>query len=213
MFSSPKRPEIDDGTIKLLVGVIAITLASLTSSFSSEPLNSISASYFEDGWSRNFFVGFLFAISAFMLAYNGESRKEMFSSKLAAVAAFGVAMFPCSCGGHIEVIPYVHYISAAIMFSILSYFCFIFYKRAKSKGHAQAIRRSYIYSICGVVIISSMAIMAIDYLTQGELSAVIHRLTFYCEGSGLIAFGISWLTASKVLPIISAIKERHRPFA
>ena len=90
--------------MKLIVGVIAMSLAFLTNFFASSNISSISAAYHEGGWSQNFFVGFLFAISAFLLAYNGESRSEMILSKVAAVAALGVALFPCECGVHDQVI-------------------------------------------------------------------------------------------------------------
>ena len=69
-------------------------------------------------------MGFLFAIAAFLLAYNGLSRTEMFLSKAAAAAALGVALFPCECGGHPALVPYVHGASAAVMFLILAYFCY-----------------------------------------------------------------------------------------
>src|SRR5258706_598202 len=108
MFASPKRPEIDHRTIKLIVGLIALTLANLTSFFAQSSITSISASYYEGGWSLNIFVGFLFAISAFLLAYNGQSTSEMVLSKVAGFAALGVAMFPCKCGDHPEIIPDVH---------------------------------------------------------------------------------------------------------
>lgn len=212
MFSTPEKHEIDHRTIKLIIGLIALTLANITSFFSNTPITSISASYYQEGWARDFFVGFLFAISAFFLSYNGESRKEMLLSKLASVAAFGVAMFPCACAYHEEIIPHVHYISAAIMFSILALFCWIFHTRAKSKGHREAIRRSIIYIACMLVIIASMLIMFIDFITHDILSAQIQRLTFYCERMGLVAFGISWLTASRAIPSIASAEERLRPF-
>jgi hypothetical protein len=212
MFSSPTRHEIDHRTIKLIVGLIALTLANITSFFSNTPIASISASYYEDGWARNFLVGFLFAISSFLLAYNGESRKEMLLSKLAAAAAFGVAMFPCGCDSHIEAIPYVHYICSAVMFSILAIFCWIFHKRATKKGHREALRRSKVYIVSGLVILASMLIMAIDFITHDALSAIVPRLTFYCERAGLVAFGISWLTASRVFPVITSKEERFTPF-
>ncbi len=208
MFMAPERREIDHRTMKLVIGLIALTLANVTSLFSSIPITSISASYWQDGWARNFFVGFLFAISSFMLAYNGESRREMFLSKAAALSAFGVAMFPCGCDNHVETIPYVHYVSAAIMFSLLAGFCWMFHKRATQKGHREALRRSKIYITCGLVIIASMLIMAVDHFTHGGLSSIVTRLTFYCERAGLVAFGVSWLTASRVLPLISAKDER-----
>lgn len=63
------------------------------------PLTSISESYFAGDWSRNIFVGFLFAISAFLLSYNGQTRAHMVLSRVAALAGLGVAMFPCQCHG------------------------------------------------------------------------------------------------------------------
>ena len=93
------RPEIDNQTMKLIVGLIAVSLPFLTNYFSPTPLDSISASYWAEGdWSRNIFVGFLFAIGAFLLSYNGYGDDQRRLSKVAAFAAVAVAMFPCNCG-------------------------------------------------------------------------------------------------------------------
>ena len=94
MFSAPKREEIDHLTIKFVVGLIAVSLAPLTDFFAKSSITSISASYYEGGWSQTIFIGFLFAIAAFLLAYNGFSRTDMLMSKFAAAAALGVAMGP-----------------------------------------------------------------------------------------------------------------------
>ncbi|MBD3789143.1 MAG: hypothetical protein IE885_02035 [Campylobacterales bacterium] len=128
-----RRLEIDHRMIKLLIGIIAITLANATSIFSHHTILSISESYHYGGWARDVFVGSLFAIATFMAAYNGFSQTEMLLSKAAAVAALGVAMFPCECGFHDEVIPKVHAISAATMFLILALLCYVFYQRAMKK--------------------------------------------------------------------------------
>ena len=202
--------EIDHHTLKLIVGIIALTLANLTALFSVLPIASISASYHEGGWARDIFVGFLFAISAFLLAYNGSSVLEMVLSKAAAIAAMGVAMFPCACGGHDEVLPYVHSISAAILFVILSIFCGIFYRRASAKHRREADWRARIYAFCGVVIIAAVFILALDGLTHGGISDHVARLTFYGERAALVAFGISWLVASRVLPVLTGADERVR---
>lgn len=208
MKLKPAHIEIDHHTMKLIVGVIAITLAWLTSIFSQTPLESISASYHADGWSRDIFVGFLFAISAFLFAYNGRSTFEMVLAKIAAFAAIGVAIFPCFCGGHEEIIPYVHYVSAAVMFLILAAFCVSFFKRARGKRHAQAMFRAYIYAICGLIIVASIAVLALDFVLGGAISSIVRRITFYCETTALIAFGVAWLTASRILPLITNKKER-----
>lgn len=213
MLSNPIRGEIDEHTSKLIVGLIAIFLANLTSFFSETPLQSISASYHEGGWSRDIFVGFLFAISAFLLAYNGRSTRQMVLSKVAAFAAMGVAMFPCKCGSHAEVIPYVHGISAAVMFLILAVFCYLFFRRAWGKGHLQAMFRAHIYAICGITIVASILIIAIDNVSGGIISSKISRLTFYGERAGLIAFGIAWLSASRFLPLLTRKDERFSLFS
>ena len=208
MFSKPKRIEIDHHTIKLIIGVIAISLATLTSFFSETPIQSISASYHENGWPRNIFVGFLFAISTCLLAYNGRSLTELVLSKIAAVAAIGVAMFPCKCVNHPEIIPHVHGVSAAAMFVILAIFCYMFFLRAYNKGHFQAMLRATIYALCGIIIVASILIIAIDHLSGGYISSKISRLTFFGEAAGLIAFGIAWLSASRILPLITNREER-----
>lgn len=211
VLPGPKRPEIDHRTIKLIVGVVAISLPALTSVFASSAIPSISESYYEGGWSQSIFVGFLFAIAAFLLAYNGLSRTEMLLSKVASVAALGVALFPCGCGSHVELVPFVHGLSATIMFLILTYFCYEFFERARSKGHPKAKARATIYALCGIAILISIVVLASDYFLQGTLKARIPRLVFYGEATGLIAFGTSWLTASRVLPLLTREDERFSP--
>jgi hypothetical protein len=203
-----KPQEIDHHVLKLIVGVIALTLANLTALFSADSIQSISASYWEGGWARDFFIGFLFAISSFLFAYNGDSSLEMLLSKVTAFAALGVAFFPCGCGTHDEVVPYVHYISAAAMFIVLAGLCGVFFKRAHSKGHAQARWRAYVYAACGITIVMVIAVLAIDHFAGEPIGSRMPRLTFYCERAGLVAFGISWLVASRALPFITAPGER-----
>lgn len=212
MLSAPKRPEIDQHTMKLIVGVIAMSLAFLTNFFASSNISSISAAYHEGGWSQNFFVGFLFAISAFLLAYNGESRSEMILSKVAAVAALGVALFPCECGVHDQVIEYVHATSAAVMFLVLAFFCYKFFQRARAKAHAQAKTRAIIYALSGITILLAILALLFDNLSGDLVQARVPRLTFYGERTALIAFGISWLTASRFIPGITREDERFPLF-
>jgi hypothetical protein len=210
---APTKPEIDHRTIKLIVGIIALTLANLTSFFSETPIESISASYYQGGWAQSILVGFLFAIGAFLLAYNGEWRSEMVLSKVAAGAALGVALFPCGCGGHLEIIPHVHFVSAAAMFVILAYFCYAFYRRALAKGHPQAKARAMVYAICGLAIVLSILAVAADRLSDGRFTTEVPRWIFYFERTGLVAFGVSWLTASRVLPILTRKDERFSPLS
>ncbi|THB74190.1 MAG: hypothetical protein D6B25_13950 [Desulfobulbaceae bacterium] len=204
----PAKPEIDNHINKLIVGMIALSLPVLTNYFSEAPLDSISASYHQGFWARDIFVGFLFAIAAFLFSYNGLSNTERILSKVAALACLGVALFPCDCGTGIEIIPGLHYVSAGVMFTILVVFCYSFHLRAIGKGHPQAKVRAWIYALCGLVIIIAMVILGIDFLTGESIKHHIPRIVFYGEAAGLIAFGIAWLTASRTLPILTTKNER-----
>jgi hypothetical protein len=62
--------------------------------------------------------------------------------------------------------------------------------------------------ICGIIIVASMAIIALDNILDGSISSTIRRLTFYGEAAGLVSFGIAWLTASRILPFITRDDER-----
>ena len=208
MIRTPRRPEIDEHTIKLIVGVIAGSLGNLTAGFAATPLTSISASYYQGGWSQSIFTGFLFATAAFLLAYNGNSIGEMIASKFAAVAALGVALFPCDCDGHQELVPHVHAGSAAVMFLVLTYFCYCFFRRARVKGHLQAKARAFIYATCGAVMILSLVALAFDHFAGGLLSRIDPWLIYHGEYASLTAFGASWLTASRMLPVLTRKDER-----
>ena len=79
-------------------------------------------------------------------------------------------------------------------------------------GHKEANRRACVYVGCGVAIILSMLTIAFDKLSGGILSSKIPRLIFYGEATGLVAFGVCWFTASRVLPSLTTRKERFSPF-
>ncbi len=209
LVGAPRRPEIDQYTIKFLIGAIAFSLPWIELALTGGSITSISASFWFDAgpWPRDVFVGFLFAISAFMLAYNGLSEPEMWLAKIASLAALGVAMFPCQCGDLTrEIIPRVHLISAASMFAVLACFCYIFYRRARAKGHPEANWRAAIYSVTGVGMLIAMALFLYYAVSKRE------ALVLWGETLGLVSFGIAWLTASRVIPGITPRWERQALF-
>lgn len=206
------RPEIDSRTIKLMVGIMALSLAPLTNALAPAPIASISAAYHEGGAAQSVFVGFLFAIAALLLAYNGRSRTEMVLSKLAAAAALGVALFPCICGRHAVPLPWMHGLSATLMFLIQAWFCLIFYRRARAKRHPRARWRAALYAACGLAMLASIAVLALNALLDNAWLRSVPRLVLYGENTALNAFGIAWLTASHVLPGINRASERFAPW-
>lgn len=223
LFAKSQKQEIDDRTLKLIVGAIALSLASIEGYLTRGTVTSISASYHVGGWPQTIFVGCLFAIAAFLLAYNGKARFEKGTSKVAAVAAVGVAMFPCGCGGYPEIVPYVHNGSAAVLFVILASYCFVFLARSiKKYRERKAAHRSGkeklppafrggIYLFCGVGILGAIILIAWDIYCGYSISSKYGKLVFWAEFAALVSFGFSWLTASRVIPVLSSPEEHFNP--
>ena len=111
------------------------------------------------------------------------------------------------------------------MFLLLAYMCRLFRKRALAKLELDrkefdepglreaAARRAFIYRVCGWTIVAAVLVLALDGILGGRISAFVPRLTFIGEAVGLIAFGVAWLTASRVIWGIAAPAERFAPWS
>jgi hypothetical protein len=206
-------PEIDQYTIKFLIGFVALSLPVVELVLSRGAITSISQSYWypDSHWSRNVFVGSLFAIAALLAGYNGTSSTQLLFGKVAALAALLISIFPCNCGddSH-EIVKGVHAASAGIMFAVLAWFCWDFIERAKTKlgddRKKAATRRIVIYRACGVGMVIAVALFVAHVVTKEE------RLVFWGETFGLVSFGLSWLTASHKLPGITHESEKETLF-
>jgi hypothetical protein len=206
-------PEINQYTIKFLIGFVALSLPVVELVLSRGAITSISESYWypDSHWSRNIFVGSLFAIAALLAGYNGTSSKQLWLGKVAALAAVLISMFPCNCGDDAhEIVKGVHAASAGIMFAVLAWFCWDFIERAKTKltddRKTAASRRIVIYGACGVGMVIAIALFVAHIVTKEE------RLIFWGETFGLVSFGLSWLTASHKLPGITHPSEKETLF-
>ena len=63
------------------------------------------------------------------------------------------------------------------------------------------------------LILLAIGLVAVDAWGDGFLSARVPRLTYYGETLALLAFGVSWLTASRVLPVLTRRDERFSPLS
>ncbi len=207
-------PEINQYTIKFLIGFVALSLPIVELVLSHGDISSISESYWYpySHWTRNLFVGSLFGIAAMLAGYNGTSPEQLLFGKVAAVAAVLISIFPCYCGKEgQEIVKGVHGASAGALFAVLAWFCWDFIEIAKTKLHDDrrkaAQRRIVIYIACGVGMLVAIALFALHFFTDSE------RLVFWGETVGLVSFGISWLTASHKLPVVTAPSEKQTIFA
>lgn len=207
---------IDFNVLRLAVGGIAFgmpfVLTSMVEPSSLEPLTSISAYYYADE-ARDVFVGCLCAIAMFLFAYRGnrESAIDPWMSPLAGLFALGVAFFPTlpECAANLPSCPSpeqtsearVHYLSAAGLFIILAIFCL--YSFQKFVGpiltRAQRVRSSLYYFCGGVIVLSIVGMLAT--LGVSETWKKAYKPIFYLEYAALVAFGVAWLIASKIVNV------------
>lgn len=188
----------DYRALRLLVGLIAFVLPFAVTLLAKAELASISASYHDDA-SRDLFVGLLFVVAAFLWAYNGHDRCQKISSKVAAVSAACVAVFPTAEKGQDhDLDSIIHFTAAGILFLILAYFCLGPFRHKKDKlscDPKKAARRRVIYLVCGWVILLAMAVIAATSVFPGLKE---NRAVYWAEAVALGAFGVAWFVAGKL---------------
>lgn len=205
----------DYRTLRLIMGIIAFFMPIAVVIFSQTALASISASYYSDA--RDIFVGSLFIVGAFLLAYNGHATSQAVTSKIAAIAAFCVAYFPTSCEGcESNVESYIHYVSAITLFSILAFFCFVFFRKKIKHGKGKAQLRSRIYFACGSVMLACILIlilvfllMTLDVMSEELVDKLL--IIYLGEWIALTAFGVAWMVAGKSFRFIVEEDNLNHP--
>jgi len=185
------------------MGFIALALPWIVCLIASEPLFSISHSYYSEA--RDVFVGLMSVVAAFLLAYQGHSFVQACFAKLASFAALGVAWFPTACVGcDNSLVANTHNISAIVLFSVLAYFCLGPFRQQTKGGSAKAALRSKIYLCCGVLMVLSM----LSILFIPEELQLEYEVVFWAEAIALTAFGTAWVVAGKYFPFLTDPEER-----
>ncbi len=155
---------------------------------------------------RNYYVGGLCAIAAFLVCSRGYELQDEITGYLAGAFAFGVALFPSvnPYGGYTAMqvdIGFVHTGFAALMFLVLAYICiFLFRKSSPETPLTRRKRhRNRLYGVCGLIIVVCMFFM-VGLTVVGSLHSVPPSgLLFWWESLALSAFGIAWLTKGEGL--------------
>jgi hypothetical protein len=204
-------------SMRRAVGLIALTLpfALATGSILSSLLGpthalprpllerSISDYYYTS--MRDYLVGSLCAIAAFLACSRGYDVQDEITGYLAGLFTFGVAFFPSfdPHGGPVTPLDvrygYIHTGFAALMFLVLAYFCIFLFRRSAPERPItrQKRHRNRIYGACGLVIVICLFLMI--SLTLG--ASLGHRrpspALFWTEAVALAAFGVAWLTKGK----------------
>lgn len=204
-------PIFDYKALRLMLGIIAFTMPWVVTIIAQSPLASISASYFTEA--RDEFVGMLFIVGGMMLAYNGHTTSEARAAKVAAICALLIALFPTAkaCGTPSNTAT-IHGLAAVLLFLILAWFCFVpFRKNTKGQGGKKG-RRAKLYFACGTVMVVAMAVGLIGKLALTCQQVDNLDLIYWVEAVSLAAFGVAWITAGKIIPILVDRDEALKVF-
>ncbi|NQZ06792.1 MAG: DUF998 domain-containing protein [Algicola sp.] len=192
------------GYLGLALPVVLALVAYLK--FDTPIQGSISAYYHTD--MRDVFVGILFVIGFFLLAYKGHDSKDDYAGDAAFVFAVGMALFPTTPEKVGVVITeadklsgLIHGVCAALFFITLIYFCLhLFVKTSCDPMPDRKRFRNKIYRSCGWTMTVCIALIGIIFLFDSVEASIGHlNPVFWLEGAAILAFALSWFTKGQSL--------------
>ena len=151
---------------------------------------------------RNIFVGALCALGLFLIAYVGDNLGDRVITDLAGLFALGVALVPttptvtkpaslaCETVARLsrreQVVGDIHAVSSVLFFVFLAWMAIRF-----TTNSPQDARRNWVYRICAIAILASVAAAVITNYLPSSLWPPFPWLFLY-EAAGVFAFGVSW---------------------
>jgi hypothetical protein len=149
------------------------------------------------------FVGSLWAIGIFLLSYRGHHRKEDIAGNFACVFAISTALFPTTPPNPTttqQIIGYIHYASATVLFLILAYFCLGAFQTPNENAEDTAtINERRTYTVCGVGILLCIATIFLASIFLDAATVQRYDIVFWFETLAIIFFGISWFVRGKAI--------------
>jgi hypothetical protein len=159
MIEKPHQGQINEYTIKFLIGSIAFALPwieLIVTGWTGDSLQSISASYTFDPWPRNIFR----RLSLRDGGLPARLQRRFDAAIRLAKAGRGGGVLPGDVPVRVQRRKVrdrsaCALIATIVMFAVLIAFCIIFYSHAQKKfeedrSHVEARRRRYIYLVCGI---------------------------------------------------------------
>jgi hypothetical protein len=184
------------GTLGVLLPVL-LALGCFMFGACNELQESISDYY--DTIMRNVFVGVLFVIGWFMFAYRGYEQTDDVAGHLACAFSLGVALFPPNSAS--RTIQILHYVSAAALFLVLSYFSLYLFTKTSDEvaPTPRKLIRNKIYQTCGAIMLASIAAIALYHAFLQHTSIAAIKPVFWLESLALWAFGWSWFLKGETM--------------
>ncbi len=186
-------------TIGFLGFLFPLILLVTTCLFGEERVFLVSISDYYFTRAGDIFVGIIFAISFFLIAYKGYDAKDQWLTNTAGFFSILAAVLPTSppvdLYDRIGILPesdarvIAHYVCAAIFFFLLAYISYFQFTKSKGIGTKEKEERNSVYRTCAIVMVASVLLIPVFVRIPGLPNA-----TFWLEWIALAAFGFSWLT-------------------
>ncbi|HTJ14114.1 MAG TPA: hypothetical protein VL547_18880, partial [Dinghuibacter sp.] len=191
-------------TLRKVVGLLALTLVPVLvlGSFILDPPPtlqiSVSAYYYTS--MRNVLEGVICGIAMFLMSYAGYTKADSIISKLSGLFALGIAFLPTSdTSSKGDLISILHYSSAAVFFTLLSYMSAFLFTRSSGTMTPEKKKRNRVYRVCGIILAISVAGIPIDGIPWVHERIIFLKPTLILETVALVAFGVSWLTKGELI--------------
>lgn len=155
-----------------------------------------------NGVMRNWFVGILWAISVFLILYQGYGRRENTVLNIAGVLLIAVAMFPMdwTCGTTCPKVS-IHGMSAILFFLAIGYICIFRSGDTLKLIKDDNVRESYKrwYRIIGLVMwVFPLVVAVLEFF---KLHPFGTRTVFFIEAAGIWTFAAYWLLKSREITL------------
>ncbi|HEY5993275.1 MAG TPA: hypothetical protein VIU46_01620 [Gallionellaceae bacterium] len=143
---------------------------------------------------RDWFVGILFAVGAFLYLYKGFSWQENWALNFGGVFALGIALFPMpwKCDIACELIS-AHAAFASLFFLSIAYVCIF---RASDTLHLleEGQRRKYrvIYKTLGALMVATPVVGALMTVVFMQFKSYV----YFAEVAGIWTFAAYWIVKS-----------------
>ena len=150
------------------------------------------------------FVGSLWAIGVFLMAYRGYQRADAVAGLVAGLGAIGVSLFPTTPDGAVTPLQHelgiVHYAFAGVFFLTLAFFCLYLFRKTSGNMTARKKIRNKCYVACGSLILLCIVLLLINRLFLRDVPAVASlNPVFWLETVSILSFGTSWLVKGEAI--------------
>ncbi|MCL6261535.1 hypothetical protein M3O96_20715 [Aquiflexum sp. TKW24L] len=149
--------------------------------------------------SGDIFIGVIFAISFFLIAYKGYDRMDQWLTNTAGICSVLISLLPTGQNEDVhctmrfvtefEWRTTAHNLLAILFFLILAYMSYFQFTKSAGIMTAQKIDRNKVYRICSIIMVAALLLIPVF-----SALPIFPKVIFWMEWVALAAFGFSWLT-------------------